>query len=150
MDKIFRRTKFSTPSWNFDNFVRFLPDFCTEILDKIFDGQNVRHQFEISTILSNEFLSDKVLVVEEMGWFWDTAPCSLAPCSLRGMSGQVLRVKGYYDVMIHKHHCEDVYDLIDLSLWYFAIFYKHFWGLWVLWRNDSQKMILKLLVVRKS
>ena len=30
------------------------------------------------------------------------------------MSGQVLRVKGYYDVMIHKHHSEDVYDLIDL------------------------------------
>ena len=40
-DKIFRRTKFSTPSRNFDSFVRFLPDFCIEILDKIFDGQNV-------------------------------------------------------------------------------------------------------------
>ena len=32
------------------------------------------------------------------------------------MLGQVLRVKGYYDVMIHKHHSEDVYDLIDLSV----------------------------------
>ena len=32
------------------------------------------------------------------------------------MSGQVLRVKGYYEVMIHKHHCEDVYDLIDLRV----------------------------------
>ena len=32
------------------------------------------------------------------------------------MFGQVLRVKGYYDVMIHKHHPEDVYDLIDLRL----------------------------------
>ena len=32
------------------------------------------------------------------------------------MFGQVLRVKGYYDVMIHKHHCEDVYDLIDLRV----------------------------------
>ena len=41
LDKIFRRTKFSTPSPNFDNFVRFLPDFCIEILDKIFDGQNI-------------------------------------------------------------------------------------------------------------
>ena len=40
-DKIFRRTKFSTPSRNFDSFVRFLLDFCIEILDKIFDGQNV-------------------------------------------------------------------------------------------------------------
>ena len=40
-DKIFRRTKFSTPSRNFDSFVQFLPDFCIEILDKIFDGQNV-------------------------------------------------------------------------------------------------------------
>ena len=39
-DKIFRRTKFSTPSPNFDTFVQFLPDFCIEILDKIFDGQN--------------------------------------------------------------------------------------------------------------
>ena len=39
-DKIFRRTKFSTPSRNFDTFVRFLPDFCIETLDKIFDGQN--------------------------------------------------------------------------------------------------------------
>ena len=36
------------------------------------------------------------------------------------MLGQVLRVKGYYDVMIrHKHHSEDVYDLIDL--WYFLL-----------------------------
>ena len=35
-DKIFCRTKFSTPSQNFDNFVRFLPDFYIEILDKIF------------------------------------------------------------------------------------------------------------------
>ena len=40
-DKTFRWTKFSTPSRNFDRFVRFLPDFCIEILDKIFDGQNV-------------------------------------------------------------------------------------------------------------
>ena len=40
-DKIFRRTKFPTPSRNFDSFVRFLPDFCIEILDKIFAGQNV-------------------------------------------------------------------------------------------------------------
>ena len=39
-DKIFRRAKFSTPSRNFDTFVRFLPDFCIETLDKIFDGQN--------------------------------------------------------------------------------------------------------------
>ena len=22
----------------------------------------------------------------------------------------------YYDIMIHKHHCEDVYDLIDLGV----------------------------------
>ena len=36
----FRWTKFSTPSRNFDNLVRFLPDFCFEISDKIFDGQN--------------------------------------------------------------------------------------------------------------
>ena len=27
-DKIFLRTKFSTPSRNFNNFVRYLPDFC--------------------------------------------------------------------------------------------------------------------------
>ena len=90
-DKIFHQNKFSTLSWNFDNFVRFSPDFCIEILDKIFDtkpkflqfcpifawllywnigqnfrrtkffvGQNFRHQAEISTILSDEFLSDKV------------------------------------------------------------------------------------------
>ena len=39
-DKIFRRTKFSTPSRNFDNFVRFLPDFCIEISDKIFDAKS--------------------------------------------------------------------------------------------------------------
>ena len=39
-DKSFRRTKFSTPSRNFDTFVRFLPNFCIETLDKIFDGQN--------------------------------------------------------------------------------------------------------------
>ena len=38
------------------------------------------------------------------------------------MSGQVLRVKGYYDVMIHKHHCEDVYDLIDLWHFFISIF----------------------------
>ena len=43
-----------------------------------------------------------------------------------GMSGQVLRVKGYYDVMIHKHHCEDVFDLIDLRVGILLFFYKHF------------------------
>ena len=32
------------------------------------------------------------------------------------MFGQVLRVKGYYDEMIHKHHSEDVYDLIDFRV----------------------------------
>ena len=31
-----------------------------QILDKIFDGQNFRHQAEISTALSVEFLSDKI------------------------------------------------------------------------------------------
>ena len=54
--------------------------------------------------------------VEEKGMFWATDPSTSDPSTLRGMSGQVLRVKGYYDVMIHKNHCEDVYDLIDLSL----------------------------------
>ena len=57
--------------------------------------------------------------VEESGQFWHTDPSTLDPSTLRGMSGQVLRVKEYYEVMIHKHHCEDVYDLIDL--WYFFI-----------------------------
>ena len=60
-----------------------------------------------------------IMEVEEKGRFWDTDPSSLDPSSLRGMSGQVLRVKGYYDVMIHKHHCEDVYDIL-------LFFYKHF------------------------
>ena len=49
------------------------------------------------------------------GMFSDNAPSASAPSTLqceRGMLGQVLRVKGYYDVMIHKHHSEDVYDLI--------------------------------------
>ena len=47
------------------------------------------------------------------------APSILAPSTFqyeRDMFGQVLRVKGYYDVMIHKHHSEDVYDLIDLRM----------------------------------
>ena len=45
-------------------------------------------------------------------------PPPLPPlCNIRGgMSGQVLRVKWYYDVIIHKYHCEDVYDLIDLRV----------------------------------
>ena len=49
----FRRTKLSTPNRNFDNFVRCLPDFCIEILDKIFwrtkffVGQNFRYQAQI-------------------------------------------------------------------------------------------------------
>ena len=37
----FCRTRFWTPILNFDNFIRFLPDFCIKILDKILDGQNV-------------------------------------------------------------------------------------------------------------
>ena len=49
-DRIFRRTELSVPSWNFDSFIRFLPDFCIEILDKIFDGQN--------------FSSDKIFVTK--------------------------------------------------------------------------------------
>ena len=64
-DEIFRWTKFLTPNRNFDNFVRFLPDLCIEILDKIFDGQNFRHQAEISTLLFDEFLSDKVISEEQ-------------------------------------------------------------------------------------
>ena len=32
-------TKFSTPGWKYNNFVRFVPDFCILILDKIFDVQ---------------------------------------------------------------------------------------------------------------
>ena len=31
------------------------------------------------------------------------------------MLGQVLRVKGYYDVMKQKNHAEDVYGLIDFK-----------------------------------
>ena len=75
-----------------------------------------------------EYLNDllmplaETIKVEESGGFWLTDPSSLDPSSLRDMSGQVLRVKGYYDVMIHKHHCEDVYDIL-------LFFYKHFWGL---------------------
>ena len=54
-DKIMHRTKFSTLSRNFDNFVRFLPDFCIRISDKIFAGQNFRHQAEILTIFRDYF-----------------------------------------------------------------------------------------------
>ena len=32
------------------------------------------------------------------------------------MLGQVMRVKRYYDIMIHKNHSECVYGLIDLRL----------------------------------
>ena len=62
----FLLAKFSSLSQNFVNFVRAQPDCCTNILDKIFIrteifvGQNFRHQVEISSILSDEFLSDKV------------------------------------------------------------------------------------------
>ena len=42
---IFRQIKLQPAkrqlSRNFDTFVRFLPDFCIETLDKIFDGQNL-------------------------------------------------------------------------------------------------------------
>ena len=66
----FRRTKFSTRTRNFDTFVRFLSDFCIEILDKIFDGHNFRHQAKISTILSDEFLSDKVYRCRKKTWYF--------------------------------------------------------------------------------
>ena len=61
-DKIFLRTKFSTPSRNFDSFVRFLPDFCIEILDKIFVRQNFRHQAEISTFCPMNFCPIRYLI----------------------------------------------------------------------------------------
>ena len=32
------------------------------------------------------------------------------------MVGQMLKVKGYYDVMIHKNHAEDGFALINLRL----------------------------------
>ena len=53
--------KFSTPSRSFENCIRFLPDICIEILDKIFDGQIFRRK-KFSTPSGNfdEFLSDKV------------------------------------------------------------------------------------------
>ena len=71
-------------------------------------------------------MKDRKVGVEEKGGFWATDPSTSDPSTLRGMSGQVLRVKGYYDVMIHKHHCEDVYDLIDLRVGILLFFYKHF------------------------
>ena len=37
--------------------------------DKVFVGKNVRHRAEISTILSNEFLSDKVYEFSANGEF---------------------------------------------------------------------------------
>ena len=37
-----------------------------------------------------------------------------------------------------------------LNYEYFDIFYKHFWGLRVLWLIDSKWIILKLLLARKS
>ena len=66
MDKIFRRTKFSTPCLNFDSFG---PIFAWLLYwnigqnfrrTKCFVAQNYRHQAEISTLLSDEFLSDNV------------------------------------------------------------------------------------------
>ena len=62
-DKMFRRTKFLTPSWNFDTFVRFLSDFCIEILDKIFDGQN--------------FSTDKIFDTKPK--FWQFCPTNFCP-----------------------------------------------------------------------
>ena len=47
------------------------------------------------------------------------APSTSAPSTLhyeKGMLGKVSRVKGYYDVMIHKYYSEDVYDLIEFRL----------------------------------
>ena len=43
---------------------------------------------------------------------WLPPPCDI----IWSMLGQELRVKEYYDVMIHKHHSEDVYGLIDLRV----------------------------------
>ena len=68
-------------------------------------------------IISNSPYYDQIVVVEKSGGSAPRLPPPRLPplCNIRGgMSGQVLRLKGYYEVMIHKHHCEDVYDLIDL------------------------------------
>jgi len=69
-DKIFCPTKFSPPSKNFLNFVEAVllillsqhsisgQNFCRR---NIFVGHNFRHMSKISTILSDEVLSGKVL-----------------------------------------------------------------------------------------
>ena len=51
------------------------------------------------------------------------------------MSGQVLRVKGYYDVMIRKHHCEDVYDIL---LFFISIFEDHEYYDVIIAKNESE------------
>ena len=64
----------------------------------------------------------KIKTVEKIKAFCLNGSLHLEPSTFqykRDMLGQVLRVKGYYDVMIHRHHCEDVYDIL-------LFFYKHF------------------------
>ena len=70
-DKIFRWTKFSTPSRNFDSFVRFLPDFCIEILVNIFDRQN--------------FSSDRIFATKLK--FWQFCPMNF--CTIRYIKSHV-------------------------------------------------------------
>ena len=68
LGETFRRAKVTNFSFSDENFARRMvsPDFCIEILGKIVDGQkffvgqNFQHQAKISTILSDECLSDKV------------------------------------------------------------------------------------------
>ena len=56
LDNFFCQTKLLLPSWN---FVRILPYFCTSILEKdlcqtkLFAVQNLPHQVELSSILTN-------------------------------------------------------------------------------------------------
>ena len=49
-------------SRDFVTFVRLLPDFCTNTLNKTFAGESSLRQIEFSSIIPDEFLSEKVLV----------------------------------------------------------------------------------------
>ena len=91
-----RRTKFSTLRRNFDTFVRILPDFSIETLDKIFDGQN--------------FSSDKTFDTKPK--FRQFCPTNFC-CSQRRLSGKINEINEN-DVISNKRHIVSNKDFVKM------------------------------------
>ena len=123
--KIFCRTKFSTPSRNFEKNFLFLPGFCIEVLDKISDGQH--------------FSSDKIFDTKpKYPQFCPTNFCPIMYCPwISCYCSQFFS----WNLLAHKNRCKKIVKTLESNL-HWCVWCRHT-GKWryterlqLLWSNS--------------